>query len=83
MERIIMTRCRVSEEDARDPYFDGTEPDIDVGEVRDRFGALMLEVTLMTEKLFRDKNFEPDEDDLSALEHLHSELKYYEKVKKL
>ena len=76
-------RCRVSEEDARDSHFDGTEPDIDVGEVRDRFGAMMLEVTLMTEKLFRDSKFEPDEDDLSALEHLHNELKYYEKVKKL
>jgi len=76
-------RCRVSEEDARDPHLDGIEPDIDVGEVRDRFDAMMLEVTMMTEKLFRDSKFEPDEDDLYALEHLHSELKYYEKVKKL
>ena len=75
--------CRVSEEDARDSHFNGTESDIDVGEVRDRFGAMMLEVSLMTEKLFRDKNFEPDEDDFAALEHLHGELKYYEKVKKL
>ena len=74
-------RCRVSEEDARASHFDGNEPDIDVGEVRDRFGAMMLEVTMMTEMLFRDKNFEPDEDDLSALEHLYNELKYYEKVK--
>jgi len=77
-----MTRCRVSEEDARDPYFDGTEPDIDVGEVRDRFGALMLEVTLMTEKLFRDKNFEPDTDDIEAIQHLHQQLSYYEAVRK-
>ena len=75
--------CRISEEDARDSHFDGTEPDIDGGEVRDRFGAMMLEVTMMTEILFRDSKFEPDEDDLYALEHLHSELKYYEKVKKL
>jgi len=79
----MTNRCRVSEEDARDPHLDGIEPDIDVGEVRDRFGAMMLEVTLMTEKLFRDSKFEPDEDDLYALEHLHSELKYYERVKKL
>ena len=78
-----MTGCRVSEEDARDPHLDGKEFDIDVGEVRARFGAMMLEVTMMTEMLFRDSKFEPDEDDLSALEHLHSELKYYEKVKKL
>lgn len=78
-----MTGCRVSEEDARDSHFDGKEPDIDVAEVRDRFGAMMLEITLMTELLFRDSNFEPDEDDLSALEHLHNELKFYEKVKKL
>lgn len=78
-----MTGCRISEEDARDSHLDGKEFDIDVGEVRDRFGAMMLEVTMMTEMLFRDSKFEPDEDDLSALEHLHSELKYYEKVKKL
>jgi len=75
----MTNRCRVSEEDARDPHLDGIEPDIDVGEVRDRFGAMMLEVTLMTEKLFRDSKFEPDEDDLYALD----ELKYYERVKKL
>jgi len=75
--------CRVSDEDRRDPHFNKKESDVDVGEVRDRFGAMMLEVTLMTEKLFRDKNFEPDEDDLYALEHLHSELEYYERVKKL
>lgn len=75
--------CRVSEEDARDSHFDGTEPDIDAGEVRDRFGALMLEVTLMTERLFSDKNFEPDEDDFAALDNLAIQLKYYEKVKKL
>jgi len=75
--------CRISEEDARDSHLDGTEPDIDVGEVRDRFRALMLEVTTMTEILFRDKNFEPDEDEMYALEHIHGELKYYEKVRKL
>ena len=79
----MMTDCRISEEDARDPYFDGVEVDVDVRGVRDKFGAMMLEVTMMAEVLFRDKNFEPDEDDLYALEHLHNELKYYEKVKKL
>ena len=79
----MMTRCRISEEDARDPYFDGVDTDVDIGEVRDKFGAMMLEVTMMVEVLFRDKNFEPDEDDLYALEHLHGELEYYKKVKKL
>ena len=79
----MTNRCRVSEEDAKDTYFDGIDTDVDVGEVRDKFGAMMLAVTMMTEVLFRDKNFEPDEDDLYALEHLHNELKYYEKVKNL
>ena len=78
-----MTGCRISEEDARDPYFDGVQVDVEREARRDRFGAMMLEVTLMTEELFRDKNFEPDEDDLYALEHLHGELEYYKKVKKL
>ena len=75
--------CRISEEDRGDSHFDGNEPDVDVGEVRDRFGAMMLEVTMLTERLFRDSAFEPDEEDIDALEHLHNELKYYEKVKKL
>jgi hypothetical protein len=79
----MMTDCRISEEDARDPHFNGVDTDVDVRGVRDKFGAMMLEVTMMAEVLFRDKNFEPDEDDLYALEHLHNELKYYEKVKKL
>ena len=79
----MMTRCRISEEDARDPYFDGVEVDVEREARRDRFGAMMLEVTMMVEVLFRDKNFEPDEDDLYALEHLHGELEYYKKVKKL
>ena len=75
--------CRISEEDRADSHFDCDEPDVDVGEVRDRFGAMMLEVTMLTERLFRDSAFEPDEEDIDALEHLHNELKYYEKVKKL
>ena len=79
----MMTRCRISEEDARDPYFDGVGVDVEREARRDRFGAMMLEVTMMVEVLFRDKNFEPDEDDLYALEHLHGELEYYKKVKKL
>jgi len=79
----MMTRCRISEEDARDPYFDGVQVDVEREARRDRFGAMMLEVTMMVEVLFRDKNFEPDEDDLYALEHLHGELEYYKKVKKL
>ena len=78
-----MTGCRISEEDARDPYFDGVQVDVEREARRDRFGAMMLEVTMMVEVLFRDKNFEPDEDDLYALEHLHGELEYYKKVKKL
>ncbi len=78
-----MTGCRISEEDARDPYFDGVQVDVEREARRDRFGAMMLEVTMMVEVLFRDKNFQPDEDDLYALEHLHGELEYYKKVKKL
>lgn len=77
-------RCRVSEDElAHDHAQVEITPEMEREARRDRFGAMMLEVTMMAEVLFRDKNFEPDEDDLYALEHLHNELKYYEKVKKL
>ena len=80
----MTNRCRVSEEElAHDHAQVEITAEDEREEARDSFGAMMLEVTLMTEKLFRDKNFQPDEDDLYALEHLHSELKYYERVKKL
>jgi len=82
-----MNRCRVSEEDKTDPYFDGAEDITDPCsgglDVRDSFTVMLHEVTALTELLFRDKNFRPDEDDIAALSHLHDELKYYEKVKKL
>ena len=80
----MTNRCRVSEEElAHDHAQVEITPETEREARRDRFGAMMLEVTMMAEVLFRDKNFEPDEDDLYALEHLHNELKYYEKVKKL
>jgi len=82
-----MNRCRVSEEDKTDPYFDGEEgitaPCSGGLDVRDSFTVMLHEVTVRTELLFRDKNFRPDEDDIAALSHLHAELKYYGKVKEL
>ncbi len=77
-------RCRVSEEElAYDHAQVEITPEMEREARRDRFGAMMLEVTLMTEELFRNKNFDPDEQDLHALEHLHGELEYYKEVKKL
>jgi hypothetical protein len=79
-----MTRCRVAEDElAHDHAQVEITPEMEREEARDKFGALMLQVAEMVEVLFRDENFKPDEDDLHALEHLNSELKYYEKVKKL
>ena len=77
-------RCRVSEDElAHDHAQVEITPEMEREEARDKFGAALLEVTLMTEKLFRDKNFEPDYDDLEAVLHLHQCLSYYEAVRKI
>jgi hypothetical protein len=77
-------RCRVSEEElAHDHAQVEITPEMEREEARDKFGGALLEVTLMTEKLFRDKNFEPDYDDLEAVKHLHQCLSYYEAVRKI
>ena len=77
-------RCRVSEDElAHDHAQVEITPEMEREEVRGNFGAYLLEVTLMTEKLFRDKNFEPDYDDCEAVLHLHQCLSYYEAVRKI
>ena len=79
-------RCRVSEDELA---HDHAQTEIDENAVndsangrRDRFASLLYNVTLMSDILFENNSFIPDDDDLNAVQFLHNELKYYEKVKK-
>lgn len=72
-----MNRCRVSEEDARDPYFDGeediTDPCSGVKE-RERFNKILKDIERLVLKLYSNKHFKPDTDDLEAAIYLYNEL---------
>ena len=76
---IIMTGCRISEEDARDPYFDGEE--LTVEELkeaqREDFEALLEDIQEHAEGLLGDPSWVPDADDVAAARHLYQHLNYY------
>jgi len=79
-------RCRVSEDELA---HDHEQVEIDENVVddtangrRDRFASLLYNVTLMSDILFENNSFIPDDVELYAVQYLHDELKYYEKVKK-
>ena len=77
-------RCRVSEDElAHDRAQVEITPEQEREEARDRFAALMLQVAEKAEVLFKDWRFQPDTDDMEALEHLHEQLSYYEAVRKI
>ena len=79
-------RCRVSEyelaHDHAQVEIDDNAVDDSANSRRDRFASLLYNVTLMSDILFENNSFIPDDDDLNAVQFLHNELKYYEKVKK-
>ena len=70
-----MTRCRVSEEDAKDSHFDFDEA---LG-FRDEFDALYARMDYLVARLDARSNWIPDAETYDALETLFSELKHYEK----
>ena len=74
-----MTGCRISEEDARDPYFDGEELTVEeLNEAqREDFEALLEDIQEYAEGLLGDPSWVPDDDDLAAARHLHQHLNYY------
>jgi hypothetical protein len=81
-----MTRCRVSEDELAHDHAQG---EIDENAVddsakgrRDRFASLLYNVTLMADILLENNSFIPDDVELYAVQSLHDELKYYDKVKK-
>ncbi len=80
-------RCRVSEENARDPYFDGmteTEEAIeaemeaeDAQSRRDEFKDLLSGLVVNTSKMLTRPHWSPDEDDIEMLLTIHDELAFY------
>jgi len=74
-----MTGCRISEEDARDPYFDDEE--LTVEELkeaqREDFEALLEDIQEHAEGLLGDPSWVPDADDVAAARHLYQHLNYY------
>ena len=79
-----MTGCRISEEDARDPYFDeGTAEDERERALQahiDRRETLKAIVAASQEKidrLLKFANFSPDAEDIEAAETLDSFLDFY------
>ena len=79
-------RCRVSEDELA---HDHEQVEIDENAVddsakgrRDRFASLLYNVTLMSDILLENNSFIPDDIELYAVQYLHDELKYHEKVEK-
>lgn len=81
-----MTRCRVSEDELAHDHaqieIDETAVDDTANGRRDRFASLLYNVTLMADILLENNSFIPDDDDFNAVQYLHNELKYYDKVRK-
>ena len=77
-------RCRVSEDElAHDHAQVEITPEMEREEARDKFGALMLQAAETAEILFQDWRFQPDTDDIEAIQHLNEQLSYYEAVRKI
>jgi hypothetical protein len=70
-----MTRCRISEEDARDPHFDFDEA-LDFTE---EFNSLYSRVDYLVARLDARSKWAPDAETYDALESLFTLLKHYEK----
>jgi hypothetical protein len=77
--RIIMTGCRISEEDARDPYFDGEELTVEElkESMREDFEVYALDIQELSQGLLQDGSWLPDTDDIEAALHLIQHLRYY------
>lgn len=76
-----MTRCRISEEDARDSHFDGEE--LNAAEkleaMREDLEASAEYIHELAQGLLQDSSWSPDSDDIEAAYHLIQHLRswYY------
>lgn len=75
----MMTRCRISEEDAKDPYFDGEELNAaeQMEAMREDLEASAEDIQELVEGLLQDSSWSPDSDDIAAAHHLIQHLRYY------
>ena len=72
-----MTGCRISEEDARDPYFDGVTEEDEREAAREDIELLALDINEAIFQLLRNKDWQPDSDDIESAETLYNCLKWH------
>ncbi len=77
MEDFVMTGCRISEEDARDPYFDGVTAEDEREAAREDIELLALDINEAIFQLLRNKDWQPDSDDIESAETLYNCLKWH------
>ncbi len=74
----MMTGCRISEEDRGDPYFDGEESMVDEREAaREDIELLALDINEAIFQLLRNKDWQPDSDDIESAETLYNCLRWH------
>ncbi len=85
----MTNRCRVSEEDARDPHFDmmscEEQAEIEAEEAesrREQFKELLGELVRDTSAMLTRPDWSPDEDDIDMLLTIQEELYWYVTVAK-
>lgn len=72
-----MTGCRISEEDARDPYFDGVTEEDEREAAREDIEILAADIQEAIWLLLKDENWEPDSDDIESAEALYKCLRWH------
>jgi len=74
-----MTGCRISEEDARDPHFDGEELTVEElkESMREDFEVYVEDIQELVEGLLGDSSWVPDEEDLASVTQLLQNLRDY------
>ena len=73
----MTNRCRVSEEDARDPYFDGVTVEDEREAAREDIETLALDINEAIFQLLRNKDWQPDSDDIESAETLYNCLRWH------
>jgi len=73
----MTNRCRVSEEDKTDPYFDGVTAEDEREAAREDIETLALDINEAIFQLLRNKDWQPDGDDIESAETLYNCLRWH------
>jgi hypothetical protein len=73
----MTNRCRVSEEDKTDPYFDGVTAEDEREAAREDIELLALDINEAIFQLLRNKDWQPDGDDIESAETLYNCLRWH------